>query len=255
MPDQDTSELWRRLGAVEAELSSRRASRPGYIEIGTKLLIPIAVAFLAFATDCASRRTAEGQLALAKAIEDRQAADAAEARQLKYVELFYQDISDPTPAKQMTAASLLSVLKPEYSRPLLRVIQTNPAVTPAVRQHALGLVAVSARFGALINYRLAFFFPEADAASVSAATSVQATLLRERFPGEISMRPSSGAGIEALGAPIGNEIRYDRHYEDDAARELQQILKTYLPNAPFTLVPTDYGRTDNYMSVFFSTRR
>jgi hypothetical protein len=255
MADHDIPDLCRRLGAVEAELSLRRASRPGYADIAAKLLIPVAVAFLAFATDCASRRTAEGQLALAKAIEDRQAAEAAEGRQLKYVELFYRDISDPTPAKQMAAASLLSVLKPEYSRPLLRVIESNPAVSATVRQQALGLVAVSSRFGPLINYRLAFFYPEADAASVSAARSIQASLVRERFPGEITLRPSSGAAIQALGAPSGNEIRYDRYYEDDAARELQQVLKVYLPNGPFTLVPTDSGRTDNYMSLFFTTRR
>ena len=255
MVDQDPSDLRRRLEAVEAELSSRRASRPRLLELGDKLLIPLAVAVLAFATDCASRRTAEGQLALAKAIEDRQAAEAAEARQLKYVELFYHDISDPTPAKQMAAASLLSVLKPEYSRPLLRVIESNPAVRSEVRQQAIGLVAVSTRFGPLINYRLAFFYPEADAASVSAARSIQAALARERFPGEIALRPSSAAAIQERGAPIGNEIRFDRYYEEDAARELQQIFKAYLPSAPFTLVPTDYGRTDNYMSVFFSTRR
>lgn len=254
MADHDTSDLWRRLGAVETELASRRGSRPGYVDVADKLLIPVAVGLLAFATDCASRRTAEGQLALARAIEERQAAEAVEARQLKYVELFYRDIADPTPSKQMAAASLLSVLKPEYSRPLLRVIESNPAVSPEVRRQALGLVAVSSRFGPLINYRLAFFYPESDAASAAAATGVQSRLLQERFPGEIALRPSTEAAIRALGFPHGNEIRYDRHYEEDPARELHQILKAYLPNAHFTLVPTDSGRTDNYMSLFFSTR-
>ncbi|HEX8276466.1 MAG TPA: hypothetical protein VF615_27745 [Longimicrobiaceae bacterium] len=250
-----SAELAQRLAVLEAKLEARETRRARFLDVADRVLVPLAVALLAFATGWASYRTSAGQFALARAIEARQAREAVEARQLKYVELFYRDIADPAPARQMAAASLLSVLQPEYSRPLLRVIESNPALSAEVRRQALGQVAVSNRFGPLINYRIAIFYPTTEPNLRNAARIIQAKLAQERFPGEVTLRPSTDQVLGSMRLPDGNEIRFDRHYEEEAARELQRVLNSYGPHFAFKLVPIDRGRTDNYISLFVGKPR
>lgn len=110
--------------------------------VAEKLLVPLALGFLALLVNKASNDIAATQLKLQEKIEHRQAAEAIRTRELKYLELFFDKMASPDPQTRVLAVAALTLLGDEKALILARVVQNAPGsenLTRAVNSLVLSI--------------------------------------------------------------------------------------------------------------------
>jgi hypothetical protein len=235
------------------QLEERGAAPSRWFLLIEKLVLPLALALIAYFAKVASDDIAAAQVEVARAnvriaeaAEKRAATTAVESRQLKYLELFYRDLRDRDATNQQASLSLLYVLEPTVARSVAKAVVASPATPPALRQQVNTLINDMERFGPLINYRLVIYHPPTDP---SVALQLVSNLRRLGFKGDIrtDAKPESFAGDHRQS---GYHFRYDKVYEAAAAEYLRKVLPECLPGEKFSELHVTGARTDGALTVF-----
>ena len=250
--EEDTNRLEIRILRLEDKLLKGEARRPTFFSVLEKLFLPAAVAAVGLGVSLAGHQVAKGQLALAEAQEKRVTVEAQTDIHLKALETFYQYISSSEPEKQKTALYLLTAMDPDVGQRLARAVAVNPTVSLEMRQVADKVSRSIALVGPLINYRIVIYFSEAQAQQKERAEKLLKSLVDYAPLVSVSTRGATDTQLKNWVYPKGNEIRYDPLYENEAAEQLQTLLRTVLPKKTFTLLPTstERRRTENVLSIF-----
>ncbi|MEA2343883.1 MAG: hypothetical protein QOF63_2052 [Thermoanaerobaculia bacterium] len=224
-----------------------RTRRPTAWELFEKGVIPLALILLA----ASQAKVASDQLRIVKLQNERQAAEADANLQIKYVELFYHDLSDPDPRKKRSSIALLTVMRPDFAQMISRVILLDPQSSDSIKQQANETLDNVRRFGPLLNYKLVVYFPKA---ATEEANRIKARLTSTGFPGTIQLLQKSPTFLDDA-TKFGYHIRYDENYEEEPADYLLRILPECLPEKKFTKIPVIGKRNgDGIITIFLFDR-
>jgi len=89
-----------------------------FFTVAEKLIVPAFLGLLAFYTASSGNKISQQQTQLIEFQNARDAEDSKRQMELKYLELFYQDISSSDPEKQTKAIGLLSLMNPDLGQQL-----------------------------------------------------------------------------------------------------------------------------------------
>jgi len=95
-----------------------------------KLIVPIFLGILAFYTASSGNKISQQQTQLIEFQNAKDAEDSKRQLELKYLELFYQDISSTDPEKQTKAIGLLSLMNPELGQQLSNWVKEYVTLNP-----------------------------------------------------------------------------------------------------------------------------
>jgi hypothetical protein len=98
-----------------------------------KLIVPAFLGLLAFYTASSGNKISEQQTQLIEFQNARDAEDSKRQMELKYLELFYQDISSTDPDKQTKAIGLLSLMNPDLGQQLSNWVKEYVTLEPQAR--------------------------------------------------------------------------------------------------------------------------
>jgi len=104
-----------------------------FFTIAEKLIVPAFLGLLAFYTASSGNRISQQQTQLIEFQNARDAEDSKRQMELKYLELFYQDISSSDPEKQTKAIGLLSLMNPDLGQQLSNWVKEYVTLMPQTR--------------------------------------------------------------------------------------------------------------------------
>ena len=104
-----------------------------FFTIAEKLIVPAFLGLLAFYTASSGNKISEQQTQLIEFQNARDAEDSKRQMELKYLELFYQDISSTDPEKQTKAIGLLSLMNPDLGQQLSNWVKEYVTLMPQTR--------------------------------------------------------------------------------------------------------------------------
>jgi hypothetical protein len=104
-----------------------------FFTIAEKLIVPAFLGLLAFYTASSGNKISEQQTQLIEFQNARDAEDSKRQMELKYLELFYQDISSSDPEKQTKAIGLLSLMNPDLGQQLSNWVKEYVTLVPQTR--------------------------------------------------------------------------------------------------------------------------
>jgi len=104
-----------------------------FFTIAEKLVVPAFLGLLAFYTASSGNKISEQQTQLIEFQNARDAEDSKRQMELKYLELFYQDISSSDPEKQTKAIGLLSLMNPDLGQQLSNWVKEYVTLQPQTR--------------------------------------------------------------------------------------------------------------------------
>jgi hypothetical protein len=100
------------------------------------LLVPLVLGVIAYIADRKGTEIAEAQLELTRLQEERLSVESENNLQLKYLDLFYNDITSNDPEKHLKAASLLGIMNEELRLKLTNWVLSNKQFSQDVRDKA-----------------------------------------------------------------------------------------------------------------------
>ena len=98
-----------------------------------KLIVPAFLGILAFFTASSGNKISQQQTQLIEFQNAKDAEDSKRQLELKYLELFYQDISSTDPEKQTKAIGLLSLMNPDLGQQLSNWVKEYVTLMPQSR--------------------------------------------------------------------------------------------------------------------------
>jgi hypothetical protein len=98
-----------------------------------KLIVPLFLGILAFYTASSGNKISQQQTQMIEFQNARDAEDSKRQLELKYLELFYQDISSADPDKQTKAIGLLSLMNPDLGQQLSNWVKEYVILMPQSR--------------------------------------------------------------------------------------------------------------------------
>ena len=104
-----------------------------FFRVLEKLLVPLFLGILAFFTASSGNKISKQQTQLIEFQNARDAEDSKRQMELKYLELFYQDISSADPDKQTKAIGLLSLMNPDLGQQLSAWVKEYVTLIPETR--------------------------------------------------------------------------------------------------------------------------
>ena len=104
-----------------------------FFTILEKLIVPAFLGILAFYTASSGNKISQQQTQLIEFQNARDAEDSKRQLELKYLELFYQDISSTDPEKQTKAIGLLSLMNPGLGQQLSNWVKEYVTLNPQSR--------------------------------------------------------------------------------------------------------------------------
>lgn len=230
-------EIEKRLDSPEIKSSKSLDTVLHWVE---KLVLPAALGILTFFVAQGTQKISEGQLAIAKA-----------QYQLKYLELFYKDISDlKQPDRQKAALTLLYVTDREVGDVLAKAVAANESNTQEVRISAATLGKKINMLGPLVNYEVIFYYVEGDDKARELAESYAKRLTLFELITCRTEKLTRDHWHNKLQSPKRFEIRYDDIFEEEAAEALAKLLGGFDRNISFRKVVAG-GRTPFKLTVFF----
>jgi hypothetical protein len=122
--------------------------------------------------------------------------------------------------------------------------QTSPTDTPVKVEKDSALRLLS-------SYKIGIYFPNNIPDLAKVANTIRDKLLQYGLKKEqIQLYSKDNSFFESAVPPNGYEIRYEPGYEDDAANNLDNILKEIYPAGHFQKEKVEAGRTENFISIF-----
>ena len=101
-----------------------------FFTILEKLIVPAFLGILAFYTASSGNKISQQQTQLIEFQNAKDAEDSKRQLELKYLELFYQDISSTDPDKQTKAIGLLSLMNPDLGQQLSNWVKEYVILNP-----------------------------------------------------------------------------------------------------------------------------
>lgn len=212
-------------------------ARPAWLErlfwFIEKMLIPLAVAGLAYSAHWAAGKISTGQLRLAEASANDRKAEFQRSLQSKYVELFYADITSIDEAKQRKALQLLKVMEPELALRLSELAENSPTVVASVRaqvaetRQQLQVETERAAVlptGPLSGFTVGIYYLSSDPKSQASANAVARHLTARGLGATVRLYARDAAFFDSVVPPDGLEVRYEEGLEDRQAQVLIEAL-------------------------------
>lgn len=238
-----------RIGKIENYLRPRTSMLSIIFKFIGKLLTPIALGIFAFIADQASNKISNAQLELARRQDVRQEAEFKNNLQLKYIEVFYKEITSHSVEKQLAALSLLRLMEPELGTVLANWVESNSKISPEIRAKTESIARDIATFGVLNNYKIGIYFRNNRPDLSRSANEIRNKLVKYGFNGQIKLYKRDDSFFQEVIPPTTYEIRYEPDYEADAADRLETILNEVYPSKRFRKQAVE-GRTINFISLF-----
>lgn len=230
-----------RLSALEKRLD-RRSRLTEILQYAEKLFVPLTVALLALVANAAANKISEGQLALARAQEQRQQRESLAQTQLKYMELVYPDLRSDDSKRQLWALGLLLRIDPESGKALANAVADNPSTSEDVRQQARKIIRQIIRYGPLSQYVINFILPSgaSDRPLPATVRTYEYLLKRDGFEGRVNHEENSSLELLSLRLQVESRpgkhfILYDSAFEEDAAQRLKLLLESLNERYKFEL--------------------
>lgn len=104
-----------------------------FFRVLEKLIVPLFLGALAYFTASSGNKISKQQTQLIEFQNAKNVEDSKRQLELKYLELFYQDISSADPDKQTKAIGLLSLMNPELGEQLSKWVKDYVTLTPQTR--------------------------------------------------------------------------------------------------------------------------
>lgn len=256
-------DLEKRIEILEKEREKRPGRYSSLFNALEKLMIPLALGILGFFANHASNQISNAQLRLAesevelaksqfqlaKSQEIRSIQESKTAKQIKYIELFYEDIRDKDPAKQLQALGLLLSLDQDVGTVLATAVKSNPSNNEKVRGEAQKILRSIQKYGPLINYKIGIYVQDDDTEMINFAEALKRAFTRDKFPGTIAVYKKSKDFYTKIGEPEHTQIRYEGDYEEDAAEKLKSLLSEINPKREYHLMRT-LQPSQGFLSIF-----
>ena len=212
-----------------------------------KLVLPLAIAYLAYSGAQAANNLADANYRLAVESANDRKDEFRRTMQSKYVELFYKDIASDDPKTQRLALGVLEAIEPSTAAEIGRAVASVSSISQAVREKVVA--AAPAVRGPWSNYTIGIYFDFTDRNAASKASLIEERLRRSSLFGRVRAYPLNSEQLAALVLPTGLEVRYDGAEELEVAKavakQLNAMDKANKPNfveaSPSTL---------NFVSVF-----
>lgn len=171
-------------------------------------------------------------------------------KQLKYIELFYKDISNTSdPRRQKVALSLLYVIEPEVGILFARAVQLNRENSKEVRMAAEEIGKDIEQLGPLLNYKVYIYYQKGQTNMQNYAEKLKNGLAKSRYR-NVQILEKDKDFYARVKPPKGYEIRFDEQNESEAAFYLNNLLKQVDPKAEFNMVRAIVGLTPYLLTVF-----
>lgn len=172
--------------------------------------------------------------------------------QLKYIELFYEDIQDPDPQKRNASISLLAAMQPGVAEMVARAVAADPTATADVKRQVSDTLVAARRFGPLNAYRIVIYH---DRSTTARAEQVKRHLVAAGFSGRIELDARASTFLPDATA-YGYHVRYDDGFENEAAEHLVNLLREVYPSSTIRMVKAEppKGRSDGTLTVFLFDR-
>ena len=178
------------------------------LHILEKLILPIAIAGLAWLGSHAATKISEGQLALAQSAADDRKSEFRRSMQAKYIEIFYKELNSGDQASQLNAIRLVRLADSELAQNLLSLVASTPNVSETVKAKANEAQREIEILRPLSGYKVGIYFLGNDPASVRSASQVQARLQDAGLSGTLQLYPSDSSFFQKVAAPASLEVRF-----------------------------------------------
>ena len=166
--NQNPEDIKEKLDKILNILSAKESPQIKILEVLEKLLIPILLGVLTFVTSEAGFRISQSQLKLAESQEQRQKDEAKNNLQIKYIELFYNDITSGDNKKRSNAVQLAKKLISDEANPLLswastiQDIKEDPKLVSDINAAKIEVDRRDDFRNRLKDYKIVIYFPQND---------------------------------------------------------------------------------------------
>jgi hypothetical protein len=241
------------LESLDQRLRAKEESLFGKIlKFAEKLLIPLAVAAVAYYGNQAATKISEGQLRLAENSAADRKDESRRIIQAKYVEIFYKDLNSGDPKKQGNALKLIRLMDADLAEDLAGLVAVTPGVAPQVRAGFERTRKEIETFGSLFGFKIGIYFLRGSETLTAKASDIKEKITDKGFQGTIQLYPSDKSFFDLVREPRAIEVRYEPGREDGAADSLMAILRDLYPELSIVKRAVT-SRTPGFISIFIST--
>ncbi|MDJ0618341.1 MAG: hypothetical protein QNJ63_16605 [Calothrix sp. MO_192.B10] len=231
-------------------LSKKKSLTTKFLEFSEKLFIPILLGILAFITSQAGNKISKTQTEIALSQLEMAKSQYKANLQVKYIELFYQDITSQNVQKQRDALSFLELIELDEADPLVEWAENRvkPEVKPQLEEARQNIVSRQQRVQDLqkVNdYKIQIFYNEKRPEQRRIAVEIKNALKNAEVRSVIEVKPQ-------LDKASSDQIRYFPKDESEVAKALKRILDTTYPKRSFNLQEV-YTPSKGAVSIFLKT--
>ncbi len=243
------NEILQRIDKLDNIFNANSSWSRKFFRFAEKLLIPIALGILALVANQASIKISNAQLELSRKEDYRKELEFEANLQTKYLELFYEDINSDDSRKQSAALKLLNIMRPELGKVLADLAEGNPNLSTELKAEARSIKTNIITFGALNKHKIGIYVRESNLRFLKLAEDIRNRMFHNGFKGIIQIYKESDSFFDYVVPPDSYEIRYEETYEDEAADQLEAVLREIYPSIQFTKTPVG-NRSPNFISIF-----
>ena len=212
------------------------------IEIIGRLLVPLALGILVYIANQTANKIAESQYNSAQQEKETNL-------ELKYLEIFYQEISSKDLSRQRMALAILRAMQPNLALKLAAAVSQDKSKQEEIRTEAESIRKDIEKFGQVNRYKIGIYFPKDRDDLRKIALKLKEGLINQGIRSIIQLYEKDNSFFRRVGFPKGFEVRFEEPYEDEVADQLVNLLSEIYPTRKFSK-RTVRNRTVNFISVF-----
>lgn len=206
----------------------------GFFHFVERVFVPVLLGVLVYITSANSNDIAEAQLALSESqLELTRMESNAKIKelktniQIKYIDMFYDDINSGDLERQRNALALLEEMEPEVAKVLAGFVKSKESLSEVTRQKAKGLIRNIEKRESLNAYKVKFYYSVGDSKAV--AYSLQTFLKKRGFQGESVLFYDKSNSIMEISKAGEVTVGYGHEKEKEFAEMLKGMLEKYGP--------------------------
>lgn len=213
-----------------------------------KLLIPIMLGVLAYIANMASIEISKAQNVLAEQEAVTRAEQFDAQLQVKYLELFYADITSGDVDKQKNAITLLSSMNEKLASSLGGLIESAENIDATLKTKAVKIIDEIQSVSILEKYKIGIY-PAPNSVSSDEVMSQIVAVLRNAGISNIQTYKKDTEFFNKVTWPKTVEIRYEKNYEEEQADLLKKIFENSEVTSLVKLKMVN-NRTNRFISIF-----
>ena len=212
------------------------------IEIIGKLLVPLLIGLLAYIANQSANKISDAQHMSAQQ-------EKKTNEELKYLEIFYQEISSNDLSRQKMALAILRAMQPNLASKLAAAVAQDESKQKGIREEAESVRKDIEKFGQLNQYKIGIYFHKDNNDLSKMASELRENLMKQGIKSFIQFYPKDDVFFSRFGSPKGIEVRFEEAYEDEVADQLVNLLSEIYPAKKFSKRKVK-NRTANFISIF-----